>query len=88
MPIGRPSRSPKRHQPKKGLINIRRGESGGRAVGRAFRVARVPVHLASMLEKHDHLPTPRATLKALPSPHHPPSPLRIARPPVCLPGLG
>src|SRR5205823_11906454 len=35
-----------------------------------------PVHLASMLGEHDHLPTPRATLKALPPPHRPPSPLR------------
>jgi len=36
-----------------------------------------PVNLASMLEEQDHLPTPRATLKALPTPHHPPSPLRM-----------
>jgi len=32
--------SPKRHQPKKRLINIRRGESGGRGVVWAFMVAR------------------------------------------------
>jgi len=40
-------------------------------------VARVPVHLTGILRKHDYLPTPRATLKALPTPHHPPSPLRM-----------
>src|SRR6266700_3302607 len=34
----------------------RRGESGGCGVGRAFRVARVPVHLARILREHD--PTP------------------------------
>src|SRR5713101_294207 len=33
-------------------------------------------------------PQHRATIKALPSPHHPPSPLRITRPPTYLPGLG
>src|SRR5258708_16226134 len=33
-------------------------------------------------------PQHRATIKALPSPHHPPSPLRTIRPPVSLPGLG
>src|SRR6266436_581740 len=32
-------------------------------------------------------PHPRATIKALSSPHHPPSPLRISRPPISLPGL-
>src|SRR2546421_11367066 len=36
-----------------------------------------PVHLTHILQKHDHLPTPRATIKALPTPHHPPSPLRM-----------
>ena len=41
-----------------------------------------PVPLTDILPKHDHLPTPRATIKALPSPHRPPSPLRIARPPA------
>ena len=40
-------------------------------------VARVPVHLTDILGKHDYLPTPRATMKALPTTHHPPSPLRI-----------
>ena len=34
-----------------------------------------PVHLASMLA--EYFPTPRATIKALPTSHHPPSPLRI-----------
>src|SRR6266566_5164598 len=47
-----------------------------------------PVPLALLLGKHDHLPTPRATIKALPTPHHPPSPLRIAQPPTWLPGFG
>src|SRR6266571_686994 len=32
-----------------------------------------------MLEEHEHSPTPRATLKALPTPHHPPSPLQYIR---------
>ena len=41
-----------------------------------------PVPLTDILPKHDHLPTPRATIKALPSPHRPPSPLRIAWPPA------
>ena len=36
-----------------------------------------PVHLASILGKHDRLPTPRATIKALPAPRPPPSPLRM-----------
>src|SRR5437660_9476597 len=54
----------------------------------AFRVARVPVPLTDILRKHDHLPTPRATIKALPTPHRPPSPLRIARPPVWFPSFG
>src|SRR5207302_5107417 len=41
MCIGQPSRSPNTHQPKNKPINIRRGEGGGRGVGRAFMVARV-----------------------------------------------
>src|SRR5438874_10682469 len=64
---------------------------GARAVGRGreglYGRPR-PVPLADILKKHDHLPTPRATIKALPTSHHPPSPLRIARPPGCLPSFG
>ncbi|HLQ28785.1 MAG TPA: hypothetical protein VK140_06055 [Ktedonobacteraceae bacterium] len=33
-------------------------------------------------------PHHRATIKAHLSPHHPPSPLQIIRPPISLPGLG
>src|SRR6266566_4920475 len=36
-----------------------------------------PVHLTHILRKHDHLPTPRATIKAHPTPHRPPSPLHL-----------
>ena len=41
-----------------------------------------PVHHARILREHDRLPTPRATLKALPSPRPPPSPLRVLMSPV------
>src|SRR5947209_20212368 len=37
-----------------------------------------PVPLAPTLEEHDPIP-PRATMKALPSPGTPPSPLRLTR---------
>ena len=36
-----------------------------------------PVHRADILGKYDHLPTPRATIKALPTPRPPLSPLRM-----------
>ena len=36
-----------------------------------------PVPLADILREHDHLPTPRATIKAHTTPHRPPSPLRM-----------
>jgi hypothetical protein len=40
-------------------------------------VARVPFHLAH-IEKEGQAPLPpRATIKALPTPHHPPSPLQM-----------
>src|SRR5436190_21169169 len=62
-------------------INLRPSPStavGARAVGsgREGLYGRPrPVHLASILRTRPP-PTPRATIKALPTPHHPPSPLR------------
>jgi hypothetical protein len=47
-----------------------------------------PIRLAKIIRECEHTPHPRATIKALPSPHHPPSPLRIIRPVVSFPGLG
>ena len=41
-----------------------------------------PVPLAPILVEDDRLPHPRATIKAHPTSHPPPSPLRIARPPA------
>src|SRR5947199_7634814 len=64
-------------------INLRKGPSTsvGAGVDEDEGLGRLrrprPVHLAHILEKHDHLPTPRATIKALPTPRRPPSPLRI-----------
>src|SRR6266566_3090929 len=57
-----PSRSPNTHHPTNKPINIRRGESGGRGVGRAFMVARV---LFPWLQswRTRALPHPRATIK-------------------------
>jgi len=64
--------------------------------GRTFPDAVGTIHrepascsLCSPVGQRDHTPPQhRATIKALPSPHHPPSPLRITRPPTYLPGLG
>src|SRR5712692_9083650 len=36
-----------------------------------------PIRLAKIIRESEHTHHPRATIKALPSPHHPPSPLRI-----------
>ena len=57
---------------------IRRGEGGWVDVGRAFMVARCwgCERVAPQVSTRNRT---RATIKALPSPHHPPSPLRMVR---------
>src|SRR5437764_14970640 len=74
---GRPIRINRRPSPSP---SVGAGVDEDEGLGRLRRPR--PVPLTDILPKHDHLPTPRATIKALPSPHRPPSPLRIAWPPA------
>src|SRR5713226_3945147 len=76
-----------RHQPNEKPINLRRGEGGGAGKGGPLW-SPASCSLCSPVggtRSHRHH---RATIKALPTPTQPPSPLQIIRPPVSLPGLG
>src|SRR5437764_462345 len=72
-----------RHQPKNKPINIRRGESGGEWKGGPLWS---PAYLFIWLESYGNTttPAPRATIKALTTPHHPPSPLQYIDMHACL----
>src|SRR5216683_1796886 len=84
---GRPQRVANRHQPKKKLLTIRRGEGGEEWRGGPLwspASCSLCLHVGGTRSHPRH----RATIKAHSTSTQPPSPLRIIRPPVSLPGFG
>src|SRR5216684_5256658 len=78
--------SANRHQPNTKLINIRRGEGGEAGKGGPLW-SPASCSLCSPMGATLSHPHHRATIKAHSTSTQPPSPLRIIRPPVSLPGL-